>query len=171
MKKFKSSEYCGPPTEIISDGKEGTSPAKLSKIFNSLFDKKIETIIKGFKEIKEENKELLLQLVEKQKTEFDIESVTTTEIYNAITQMNDVGTAKAIKMIPHITSLWLMHVMILMLMKGRFPKILKISRIFPILTPNKNQVLTSRYRPICNLPVYEKVIEEVVKKSKIPGRD
>ena len=68
-----------------------------------------------------------------------------------------------IKMIPQIISLWLTHGMNQMIRKGIFPKTLKIARITPIKKPMKNPVLKESYRPICNLQVLEKVIEEVLK--------
>ena len=45
----------------------------------------------------------------------------------------DYMTSKTIKMIPHITSLWMNHLFNSMVRAKRFPKILKITRILPIL--------------------------------------
>ena len=72
--------------------------------------------------------------------------------------------SKTIKEIPHITSLWITHLINSMLRTGIFPKILKIQKITPIKKPQKNSNMMTSYRPICNLQVYEKVIEEVLKR-------
>ena len=66
-------------------------------------------------------------------------------------------------MIPEISSLWLTHLTNNMLRTGKFPTIIKVSKITPIRKSKKPQNLVESYRPICNLQVFEKCIEEVLK--------
>ena len=51
-----------------------------------------------------------------------------------------------------------------MIRTQKFLRIMKIAKITPIKKPRKPENLTSSYRPISNLQVYEKVVEEVLKK-------
>ena len=74
---------------------------------------------------------------------------------------------KTIMMIPHITSLWVNHLFNSMVHTSKFPKILKIMRILPILKQKKNKMEKTSYRPIANLSVYEKLIEEHLKKRQL----
>ena len=54
-------------------------------------------------------------------------------------------------MIPKITSLLLTHLPNYMLRKGKFPKILRVSKKTPIKKPRKQAMDVASYRPICNL--------------------
>ena len=50
-----------------------------------------------------------------------------------------------------------------MLKTGKFPKVMKISRITPIKKPRKSPTNMLRFRLIRNLQTYKKVIETVIK--------
>lgn len=52
----------------------------------------------------------------------------------------------------------------MMIRKGEFPRVLKISRVTPIKKPRKNAMKTTSYRPISNLQTFEKIIEEILKR-------
>ena len=52
-----------------------------------------------------------------------------------------------------------------MIRTGKFPQILKIQKITPIKKPQKNPNSLMSYRPICQLQVFEKMIEKVLKKK------
>ena len=56
---------------------------------------------------------------------------------------------------PHIT-----HLINSILKTATYPLIYKISKILPLSKPGKNTLLPDSYRPINNLPVIEKIIEE-----------
>ena len=59
------------------------------------------------------------------------------------------------KLAPHIT-----HVINSIIKTATYPLIYKISKILPLSKPGKNPLLPDSYRPINNLPVIEKIIEE-----------
>ena len=55
------------------------------------------------------------------------------------------------------------HLMNNIIYRGEFPKILKISKIYPVQKPGKDPMETASWRPIANIPTTEKIIEEVLK--------
>ena len=141
------------------------------EIFSQHFTTKIENIRKAFPVVDDEPIALLSKLIERPNSELDLESVEVDEIYRIINEMpstNACGydgiSSRIVKMIPHITSLWLTHGINMMIRKEVFPKVLKISRITPIMKPKKNPMMAESYRPISNLQTFEKVAEEVLKK-------
>ena len=78
---------------------------------------------------------------------------------------NDITNMKIIKklcpaIIPHITHLVnsIIHIEI-------YPTILKVSRISPILKPEKPSENIDSYRPINNLSAVEKIVEEFIKEQ------
>ena len=87
-------------------------------------------------------------------------------MYHAILKMKtsnacgfDQMSSRILKMIPQMSALWLTHLTNCMLRKGKFPTILKISKITPIKKPMKPANQMTSYRPICNLNSFEKAIE------------
>ena len=48
----------------------------------------------------------------------------------------------------------------MILMTSVYPNIYKISRLLPLCKPMTNPLLVNSYRPINNLPVIDKIIEE-----------
>ena len=56
---------------------------------------------------------------------------------------------------PHIA-----HLINSIIKTATYPLIYKISRILPLSKPGKNNLLPDSYRPINNLPIIEKIIEE-----------
>ena len=56
---------------------------------------------------------------------------------------------------PHIT-----HIINAIIAKMIYPSIYKISKILPLRKPGKNTLLSDSFRPINNLPVVEKIVEE-----------
>ena len=79
----------------------------------------------------------------------------------------DVINSKIIRMSPHSITLWMTFTMNLMLLHGKFQKILKISRINPILKPNKNPMLLENYRLVCNLQTLKKILKEIIKRKLV----
>ena len=172
FRQFQGQEENKSPIKIINDGKEVTSPKKLCTIFNDFFIHKIETIQSKFNPNDDEQMQILEKLIDKPTSTLELESITVDEMYKAINRMKtstscgfDQISSKTIKLIPEMTSLWLTHLLNNMLRTGIFPKILKISKITPIRKPNKPMTMKESYRPICNLQVFEKCIEEVLKEK------
>ena len=62
-----------------------------------------------------------------------------------------------------MTSIWMTHLINCIIRKSRFPAVFKIARILPICKPKKNKMKKMNYRPIANLNVYEKVVEQYIK--------
>ena len=61
---------------------------------------------------------------------------------------------------------WALHITFAInwsLMEGKFPDILKVSRIFPILKHRKDKYSKQSYRPISNLRCIEKIFEQHIK--------
>ena len=77
-------------------------------------------------------------------------------------QFDDLNT-HIIKMIPHITSIWMTHLFSAIVHTKMFPRIRKITRILPLLKPQKISSLKENYRPIADLNVLEKGIKELIK--------
>ena len=78
---------------------------------------------------------------------------------------NDITNMKIIKklcpaIIPHIT-----HLVNSIIYTEIYPTILKVSRISPILKPDKNGEFIDSYCPINNLSAVEKIIEEFLKEQ------
>ena len=160
------------PTYILDGDNVVSSQSKLAILFNDFFVTKIESLRSKFKPPATDPVETLAALIKKPDTSFELRQVEIQETYDIITQMTstnargfDYITSKTIKMIPHITSLWCNHLFNSMVRVNRFPKILKITRLLPILKSNKNKMEKSSYRPIANLSVYEKVVEEHIKRQ------
>ena len=65
-------------------------------------------------------------------------------------------------LIPYIT-----HMINCIIREGTFPDCFKISRITPYLKPDKPDKLMSSYRPINNLCVLEKIVEEFIKQHLV----
>ena len=78
---------------------------------------------------------------------------------------NDISNMKIIKklcplIIPHIT-----HLVNSIIHTETYPTILKVSRISPILKPEKQSESIDSYRPINNLSAVEKIVEEFIKEQ------
>ena len=70
-----------------------------------------------------------------------------------------------LKQIPQLSAIALTHIINTIIRTGIFPECMKISRVIPILKPKKDKNLLRSYRPINNMNVIEKVIEQVLKKQ------
>lgn len=64
-----------------------------------------------------------------------------------------------IKMVAHLISEVLSHIINLMFKRGVFPEELKRGKIVPVFK-NGDRSLLSNYRPICILPFFSKIIEK-----------
>ena len=73
--------------------------------------------------------------------------------------------SKIIRMVPKVTALMMTQLINSIIKTSTYPEILKISRILPILKPDKCKSSPDSYRPICNLSVFNKIIQEWIKSS------
>ena len=160
------------PRNIVDGDKIVSSPIKLARLFMTFFKDKIKEIRKKFIEPKVDPITILGKLIPKPETSFDFRAVTIKETYEVINNMRgsnsrgfDYVTSKTLKQIPHMSSLWLTHLFNSMVVTNKFPKILKVTRILPILKPNKISTDKTSFRPIANLSVFEKVVEELMKRQ------
>ena len=158
------------PTEIMYKGKMTTSPKKIAEAMNKHFNEKIKHIRENFEESNVDAIEILSKIVKKPKTTFNIPEITYNECYKIISSMRLSGSAgldginsRIIRMVPKITALLMTHLINTIIRKDTYPDILKISRILPILKPDKSKIDPDSYRPICNLSVFNKIIQEWLK--------
>ena len=115
---------------------------------------------------------MLSILVERPKSTFELPEIEIKETYEIIDKMSatnargfDNLNSKILKMIPHVASLWITHLINSIIRTRKFPEILKISRVIPIKKQNKIRSSPSSYRPISNLCVIEKVVEEHIRNN------
>ena len=158
------------PTCIITENKQETSPAKISNMMNNFFMEKIEKIRKNFGERRNSNLSYLELLIGKPNTQFHLPEITIKETYEIITNMKttnssgfDNTNSRIIKEILHITALYMTHLINSVIRKGKFPDLLKITKIIPLCKPNKPVTMTTSYRPIAIMNVYEKMVEAWMK--------
>ena len=73
--------------------------------------------------------------------------------------------SRTLKYIPHIASLWIMHLINSIIQTKTFPRVLKVTRLLPILKPQKPKMKKEGYRLVANLCVLEKAIEQYMKEE------
>ena len=76
--------------------------------------------------------------------------------------LDDIN-SRFIKLIPKTVSLKMTHLINTIIRSKMYPKILKISKVLPILKQGKSPTEPSSYRPISNLSVFDKIIHHIVK--------
>ena len=156
-----------PPRLILHNGNLVTSIKKIVNIANDFFIDKICKIRESFPINHNISPlEILMNLVPKNKNEFRIKMATIGDIQRIIKKMkpknskgNDITNMKIIKklcpaVLPHIT-----HLVNSIIFTEIYPTILKVSRITPILKPEKRSEMIDSYRPINNLSAVEKIVE------------
>ena len=114
--------------------------------------------------------EILKVLIPSNQNQFILPYITINETILLIKQLkssNSTGhddiSSKILKKIgseiaPHIT-----HLINSIIKTSIYPEIFKISKINPVCKPDKNPNLIESYRPINNLPIIEKLIQEHIK--------
>ena len=112
------------------------------------------------------------KLIPKPTSTFELHPVTIQDTYDVISDMSatnargfDFINSRTLKMIPHITSLWMTHLFNCIVLTKAFPKIWKVIRILPILKPKKLKTTKTSYGPVANLSVFEKITEELMKRQ------
>merc|ERR1711954_545075 len=111
-------------------------------------------------------------LVPRNENDIKLKEVTIKEIYEIINKSrptklrgNNEVNMYILKQIPQLSAIALTHIINTIIRTGIFPDCMKISRVIPILKPKKDKNLLRLYRPINNMNVIEKVIEQVLKKQ------
>merc|ERR1711954_299442 len=111
-------------------------------------------------------------LVPRNENDIKLKEVTIKEIYEFINKSrptksrgNNEINMYILKQIPQLSAIALTHIINTIIRTGIFPDCMKISRVIPILKPKKDKNLLRSYRPINNMNVIEKVIEQVLKKQ------
>ena len=162
-----------PPRVILHNGNLVTSVKKIVNIANEFFIDKISKIRESFPVNTSISALKILQnLVPKCKNQFVIKMATLEDIERIVKKLkpknskgNDISNMKIIKklspaIIPHIT-----HLINSIIYTEIYPTILKVSRISPILKPDKPNEIIDSYRPINNLSAVEKIVEEFIKEQ------
>merc|ERR1711873_21173 len=161
FKELSNTSTQVPPRLILHDGKLVTSIKKIQKIRNSF------PTTNGVTPL-----EILEFLIPKTNKKFCIQMAKIGDIERILKKMkpkkskgNDIINMQIIKklcpaIIPHIT-----HLVNSILHTEVYPTIFKVSRITPILKPDKRSELIDSYRPINNLSAIEKVVEQFIKEQ------
>ena len=160
------------PTTIIKNAKEITSPKEITDIMAKGFIEKVNNIREKIDGNRYEAINIYKKLVPWNENSWTLKTVTIPEVYLVITNMkksnsrgNDNLTARIIKEMPSFIATTVCHLFNCMVRCVKFPEALKIARLTPILKPGKVDMDIELYRPIANLNVIEKVVEELFKKQ------
>ena len=173
LKNLTNTNKQVPPRVILHNGNLVTSIKKIVNIANQFFVEKISKIRASFPiNLNISALEILQNLVPKCQNQFKIKMATIGDIERIIKKLkpknskgNDISNMKIIKklcpvIIPHIT-----HLVNSIIHTEIYPTILKVSRISPILKPEKQSESIDSYRPINNLSAVEKIVEEFIKEK------
>ena len=173
FKNLTNSNKQVPPRVISYNGNMVTSIKKIVNIANEFFIEKIQKIRESFSvNVNISAIEILQKLVPKCQNNFEIKMATVDDIARIIAKMkpknskgNDITNIKIIKklcpaILPHIT-----HLVNSIIYTEIYPTIFKVSRISPILKPDKQSEFIDSYRPINNLSAVEKIVEEFLKEQ------
>ena len=173
FQKLTSTNKQVPPRVILHKGNLVTSVKEIVNIANDFFIEKICKIRESFPV--NENispMEILQRLVPKCQNQFDVKMATIEDIQRIIKKLkpknskgNNISNMKIIKklcpaILPHIT-----HLINSIIFTENYPTVLKVSRISPILKPDKESEMIESYRPINNLSAVEKIVEEFLKEQ------
>ena len=113
---------------------------------------------------------ILQHLISRNKNTFILPLITINETIKIIKNMksthstgHDLLTSYIIKKIPNELAPHITHLINRSISTSIYPDILKVSKIFPILKPNKDMHEIDSFRPINNLPVIDKNFSEHIK--------
>ena len=173
FKNLTNTSKQAPPRVIIYNGNLVTSVKKIVNIANEFFVEKVRKIRESFPvNFNISAIEILQKLVPKCQNQFQIKMATMEDIERILKKLkpknskgNDITNMKIIKklcpaIIPHIT-----HLVNSIIYTEIYPTVLKVSRISPILKPDKQSEIIDSYRPINNLSAVEKIVEEFLKEQ------
>ena len=169
FKTYKNSET-SIPTRIKVGQELKSSPRELSNTFNQFFTEKVRNLRANIKHTNTDAIEILAAVIEKPKTTFDLQPVSSQQVFEILMSLKtsknhgvDCITTLFLKRIPRISSALICHLYSNILRTGKFPDILKESRILPIKKAGKSSIELKSYRPINNLSAIDKVLEEIIR--------
>ena len=87
FRQFQGEHENNSPLKIVCEGKEVSSPKKLSNMFNDYFIRKIEDIQLRFNNNDNDQLKILAKVIKRPESTLEIESVSVNEMYEAITRM------------------------------------------------------------------------------------
>ena len=158
------------PKTIIHNGNPVVSPQKIANIANEFFISKINLIRQNFQNFNVCPMEVLKTLIPRTDNNLYIPKITILETIQLIKDLkpsNSTGhdelTSNILKKInveiaPHIT-----HLINSIINTSIYPEIFKISKLLPFCKPDKNENFIDSFRPINNLTVIDKLVQEYIK--------
>ena len=171
VRNLNTTEKGSIPVSVIVNNKLVSSPSKLAVAFCGHFYNKIIKIRQNFSKCRMDPIEVLALIIPRVKKEYKLPFITIKEVQNIIFKMkrsNNCGydgiSSRIIKIIPEITSIYLTDAINMTIRTSTFPVCLKIARLLPISKPGLSVDQLTSYRPISNMHIFEKVIEEHMKK-------
>ena len=175
LKQFKTlkeldDEQARGPTTIIKDGEEISSPKRIAEEMSRGFVEKVQRIRNKINGNRYEAIRSYKNAIPRNENDFKLEIVSVEQVYNIINNMktsnsrgNDELTSRIIKQMPSYVATATCHLFNSIVRLAKFPEALKTARLTPILKPGKTSTNIESYRPISNLNIVEKVIEEVIR--------
>ena len=175
LKRFKTlkeldDEQARGPTTIIKDGEEISSPKRIAEEMSRGFVEKVQRIRNKINGNRYEAIRSYKNAIPRNENDFKLEIVSVEQVYNIINNMktsnscgNDELTSRIIKQMPSYVATATCHLFNSIVRLAKFPEALKTARLTPILKPGKTSTNIESYRPISNLNIVEKVIEEVIR--------
>ena len=174
LKKFNKKEVPHPPRQILRNGESITSPKQIAEYANTFFIEKVKKIRAELPKINSDPIEILSKLIPRCNDTFNLPFITieqTKKIIRKLKNSNSTGfdrtNSRIIKKLcddiaPHIT-----HLINCIIRTKKYPNIFKITRMLPLSKPGKDTCMIDSFRPINNLVILEKIVEEWIKESLI----
>ena len=168
LQQFNGTKKSQTPNCISHEGNQITSPEKIAQLANNFFIDKINKISSSFLNNKKISPiEILSLLLPRNENKFVLPLITVDETKNMLKKLKNsssIGYDRInyrfiqkiyIEISPHIT-----HMINTIIIKGKVPDVLKVSRITPISKPLKPTNLLGSFRPLNNLSCLDKLWEE-----------
>ena len=159
-----------PPRKIIHENKVITSLKKICNIANCHYIQKIVNIRNKFTPSVVSPIDILKKIQARPKNKFKLPLITIEETKTIIKKLkssnstgHDLATTKIYKKLANRISPHITHLINSIITTSSYPNILKVSKMTPILKPDKDPLLVDSYRPINNLCTLEKIVEEHIK--------
>ena len=170
LKTIKGRSNISIPIIIIESTKNITSNTNIANIINSFFYTKVKNIINKFTTVDYDPLIFVRFLIPKPKAWLEIPYISSDKVENIIRKANNYSARgfdqTSMKFIKICSRAWAPHITCTInrsLMAGKFPEIMKVSRILPILKHGKDKFSKEFYRPISDLHCIKKIFEQHVK--------
>ena len=173
LKKACDKESSSTPEEIKKkDGKITRKPKEIAEIANVHYIEKIKKIRDEMMKTKVDPIMMLKKLIPRQEKTMNFPLIKLEETKKLIQKLPnttshgmDPMTNKTLKKMESRITPLLTHLINSIIKKEKFPQVMKITRIVPILKKGKDVRDIDSYRPINNLMCLEKIIEEYFKRK------